>query len=269
MDRDLRGERDRTDTVFQGAEKRLATAKTARQRAAAAVVLRDEFLAVVSHDLRTPLNGIAINAARLARHAPAGEGSEEFRKMCHQIQESVERIARMVEELLDAERIALADLRLPGRPGDLREVARDSIELLAPVLDAQGVSLETALPAAPVEATFDRSRMLQVFSNLLANATKFTPRGGKVRLGIEQKNRVVRVAVSDTGPGIPADQQDRIFNRFTQVTAGRGGVGLGLYIARRIVEAHGGKIGVESRPGTGSTFFFTLPVKEEVSPANS
>jgi len=260
-DRDLGEERIRTDQAFRLAERRMSQAATAREKAAAAVVLRDEFLAIISHDLRTPLNVIAINAARLGRLAPAGEGAEQLRKMCLQIEEAVKRIARMVEELLEAERMALAKLRLPTKPGDLRDVAREAVDMVAPLVSAQGVSLEATLPEEPVEASFDRDRMLQVFSNLLGNAVKFTPKGGQVRLGIEQSDPL-RVTVSDTGPGIPADQHDRVFKRFTQVGAAPGGVGLGLYIARRIVEAHGGEIGVNSRPGGGCTFFFTLPAAE-------
>jgi signal transduction histidine kinase len=258
-DRDLGEERGRTDNAFRAAEFRLSRAATAREKAAAAVVLRDEFMAIVSHDLRTPLNVIAINAARLGRLVPAGEGAEQIQRMCLQIEDAVARIGGMIEDLLDAERMALANLRLTTRPGDLRDVAREAVDMMAPLASAQGVSLETALPEVPVEANFDRDRILQVFSNLLGNAFKFTPKGGKVRLGIEKSDGVARITVSDTGPGIPTDQRDRVFRRFTQVGAARGGVGLGLYIARRIVEAHGGEIGVNSRPEGGSTFFFVLP----------
>jgi signal transduction histidine kinase len=259
-DRDLGEERIRTDDAFRLSELRISQAATAREKAAAAVVLRDEFLAIISHDLRTPLNVIGINAGRLGRLVPAGEGAEQLRRMCRQMEESVKRIARMVDELLDAERMALARLRLPTKPGDLRDVAREAVDMVAPLVSEQGVSLEATLPEEPVQASFDRDRILQVFSNLLANAVKFTPKGGKVRLGIEKSDRL-RVTVSDTGPGIPADQHDRVFRRFTQVRAAPGGAGLGLYIARRIVEAHGGEIGVKSRPGRGSTFFFTLPTQ--------
>ncbi|HEX9302847.1 MAG TPA: HAMP domain-containing sensor histidine kinase [Thermoanaerobaculia bacterium] len=257
-DRDLGEERNRTDSAFRLAERRISQAKTASEKAAAAVLLRDEFLAIISHDLRTPLNVIEINAGRLGRLVPAGEGAEQLRRICLQIEEAVKRIGRMVEELLDAERMALAKLHLPTKPGDLRDVVREAVDMVAPLLLAQGVSLEATLPEEPVEASFDRDRILQVFSNLLGNAVKFTPKGGQVRLEIEKTDRL-RVTVSDTGPGIPADQQDRVFRRFTQVRAAPGGAGLGLYIARRIVEAHGGEIGVNSRPGGGSTFFFTLP----------
>jgi len=258
-DRDLGDERGRTDFAFLAAERRLGLARTASEKAAAAVLLRDEFMAIISHDLRTPLNVIAINAARLAKMVPVGEGVDQIRKMCVQIEEATGRIGRMVDDLLDAERMALANLRVPARPGDLRDPAREAIELITPLVSDQGISLAAALPEDPVVATFDRDRILQVFSNLLGNAVKFTPKGGMVQLAMAGNGRIIRVSISDTGPGIPLDQHERVFRRFTQVGGGRGGVGLGLYIARRIVEAHGGKIGLVSRPGEGSTFFFTLP----------
>ena len=264
-DRDLGDERGRTDAAFHAAETRFGLAKTAGEKAAAAVLLRDEFMAIISHDLRTPLNVIAINAARLGKMVPAGEGADQIRKMCVQIEGAAGRVGRMVDDLLDAERMALAKLRLPARPGDLRDLAREAIELVIPLVEAQGISLAATLPEHPVVTSFDRDRMLQVFSNLLANAVKFTPKGGMVQLAMEAHDGLVRVSVSDTGPGIPGEQHERVFRRFTQVGASRGGVGLGLYIARRIVEAHGGKIGLVSRPGEGSTFFFTLPRVERSS----
>lgn len=264
-DRDLGDERGRTDAAFFAAEKRLGLATTASEKAAAAVLLRDEFLAIISHDLRTPLNVIAINAARLAKMVPGGEGADQIRKMCVQIEDAVGRVGRMVDDLLDAERMALAKLRLPARPGDLRDLAREAIALVSPLVEAQGISLAATLPEHPVVTSFDRDRMLQVFSNLLANAVKFTPKGGMVQLAVESNDGLVRVSISDTGPGIPAEQHERVFRRFTQVGRGQGGVGLGLYIARRIVEAHGGNIGLVSRPGEGSTFFFTLPRVEPSS----
>jgi signal transduction histidine kinase len=262
-DRDLGDERGRTDAAFHAAERRLEFATTASEKAAAAVLLRDEFMAIISHDLRTPLNVIGINAARLAKMVPTGEGADQIRRMCAQIESAAGRVGRMVDDLLDAERMALAKLRLPARPGDLRDPAREAIDLVSPLVEAQGISLAASLPERPVVTSFDRDRMLQVFSNLLANAIKYTPKGGMVQLAMEANDGLVRVSVSDTGPGIPPEQHERVFRRFTQVGRGQGGVGLGLYIARRIVEAHGGKIGLISRPGEGSTFFFTLPRVEK------
>jgi signal transduction histidine kinase len=258
-DRNLGDERVRTDATFLAANNRLAHATAAREKSAAAVLLRDEFMAIISHDVRTPLSVIAINAARLGKMVPAGEGADQIQKMCLQIGDAAGRIGRMVDDLLDAQRMALAKLRLPARPGDLRELARGAVELVAPLVSAQGVSLAVALPDVPVVASFDRDRMLQVFSNLLSNAVKYTPKGGVVQLTMDSNEGLIRVSVSDTGTGIPAEQHERVFRRFTQVGGGRGGVGLGLYIARRIIEAHRGKIGLVSRPGEGSTFFFTLP----------
>ncbi|HVE65373.1 MAG TPA: ATP-binding protein [Thermoanaerobaculia bacterium] len=261
-DRDLGQERGRTDATFRAAERRLALAKTAREKSVAAVKLRDEFLSVLSHDLRSPLNVIAINSARVGQMVPEGTGATQIRELCGQIEASVNRVGRMVDDLLDAEHMALGNVSLPMKAGDMRGVALEAVSLVQPLLSAQEMSLQTALPEAPVAAAFDHDRILQVFLNLLGNALKFTPRGGKIWLGMEKAHGFVRVTVSDTGPGVPVDERKRIFRRFTQGTRDKGGVGLGLYIARRIVEAHGGKIGVEARPGMGSTFFFTVPAAE-------
>ena len=133
-DRNLGDERGRTDVTFRVAERRLALARTTGDKAAAAVLLRDEFMAIISHDLRTPLNVIAINAARLAKMVPVGEGVDQIRKMCVQIEEATGRIGRMVDDLLDAERMALANLRVPARPGDIRDPAREAIELITPLV---------------------------------------------------------------------------------------------------------------------------------------
>lgn len=265
-DRYLGEERGGTDAAFQAAKRTLARTKSAREKSVAAVRLRDEFLAILSHDLRSPLNVIAINAARVGRMVPEGEGAPQIREVCTQIEDSVKRVARMVDDLLDAERMALEHVDLPKKVADLRDAARESVSLIQPLLSAQEISLQAALPEAPVAASFDRDRILQVLLNLLGNAVKFTPRGGKIWLGMETKDEVVRVTVSDTGPGVPPPERKRIFRRFAQGAGGRGGVGLGLYIAHRIVEAHGGKIGVEARSGVGSTFFFTLPTVSRTEP---
>ena len=258
-DRHLGEERGHTDEAFQAAELRLALAKTGHEKSVAALELRDEFLAILSHDLRSPLNVIAVSAARVGQMVPEGKGASQIRELCSQIETSVKRIGHMVDDLLDAEHMALGHVRLPRKLGDLREVARESVALMDPVLSAQEMSLQAALPDSFVAVAFDHDRILQVLLNLLGNAVKFTPRGGKIWLGMEMKNGYVRVTVSDTGPGVPVEQRRRIFRRFTQGTRDKGGAGLGLYIAQRIVEAHGGKIGVEPRSGMGSTFFFTLP----------
>ncbi len=268
-DRHLGEERGRTDEAFRAAERRLGLATTAHERSDAAVELRDEFLAILSHDLRSPLNVIAINAARVGQMVPEGKGAPQIRELCTQIEASVKRIGHMVDDLLDAERMALGHLRLPKTVGDLRDVARKSVLLVEPLLSAQELSLQVALPEFPVPAAFDRDRIQQVLLNLLGNAVKFTPRGGKIWLGMELRNGFVRVTVSDTGPGVPPPHRKRIFRRFTQAARGKGGAGLGLYIAHRIVEAHGGKIGVESRTGMGSTFFFTLPAAKAKAPASA
>ena len=259
-DRDLGQERNRTDSAIRRIEGRLSKAAEARKQAAEEVLRRDELLAIVSHDLRTPLNTIVLVAARLGQ-LPSSEKVPEVREIHVRIETSVQRMKQMVEQLLDVQRISLGGLRLTTRSGDLREELRETVHALQPLFLSKGLSLEADLPNEPVVATYDRDRILQAFSNLLENAMKFTPEGGKIAVRMIAGDSRATVRVTDTGPGIPDDQQAKIFEAFSQLGPGRRGVGLGLAITKRIIDAHGGRVGVESRPGEGSTFFFSLPIE--------
>jgi signal transduction histidine kinase len=174
---------------------------------------------------------------------------------------ATERMNRLTHDLLDVKRIEQGRLSVDPRPETISVIVRDAVDLLRPLADAQALAFESEVPADLPKVLADAARMQQVLSNLVGNAIKFTPRGGRITLRAAAEPGEVRVAVSDTGPGIPADQLPHVFGRFWQ--GGRAdsrGIGLGLAIARGIVEAHRGRIWVESQPGTGSTFYFTLPV---------
>jgi signal transduction histidine kinase len=136
--------------------------------------------------------------------------------------------------------------------------------MLRPLAAGRSIHLESGVDAGLPRALFDSARILQVISNLVGNAVKFTPMQGRVSIRCERATDEVRFAITDTGPGIPPEQLPHIFGRFWQANArDRRGVGLGLPIAKGIVEAHGGRIWVESKPGAGSTFYFTLPVARD------
>jgi signal transduction histidine kinase len=258
-DRDLGQERARADAHLEWTRGRVAGLRKARQEALAALLERDESLAVVSHDLRTPLNAISLCAQELARTRIEGPAGERFVEVSDRLGRAVTRMEGLISDLLDAERISGGKLRLEVRAADLRAVVADAIRLLRPFGETQELTVTTNLPERPAVASFDYARILQAVSNLIENAIKFTPPRGSISAEIEERKNEIRVTVMDSGPGIPLEKQEAIFERFTQLGRGKRGLGLGLYITRRIVEEHGGRIELQSRPGSGSAFSILLP----------
>jgi len=182
--------------------------------------------------------------------------------------ESCDRLRLCIDDLYDSTRLETGKLRLELKPASLGAVAQQATASIRPLADGKGISLlceaESGLPEAPI----DENRITQIITNLLINALKFTPAGGKVFVRVATnpaEPAFLRVSVSDTGCGIARDQWDRIFDRLYQVKMGDGasaqGFGLGLYLCRELVKLHGGKIRVESEPGQGSTFSFTVPLQ--------
>lgn len=225
-----------------------------------AVRAREGVLAVVSHDLRNPLASILLNTSTLLEMRTPGGLDPWVADSLRQTIALVEQSNHLIADLLDVSRVANGGISLVRAPHDLRELAARAERMLRPLAEARGLSLQVSVPAAPVPAHVDGDRVLQVLSNLVGNALKFTLSGGHVRLVVESANGVARVTVKDTGIGIAADELEHVFDPFRQGgDADRRGVGLGLPIARGIVEAHGGRISASSEPGAGSVFAFTLP----------
>jgi PAS domain S-box-containing protein len=231
------------------------------REAQAAIRARDDVLAVVSHDLGNPLSAIRIGTKLVRRQLAAFEVGEPAKQL-EGIEQAAAQMERLVTDLLDVKRLEAGHLTL------MRRLQRPS-SLLAEVVDmignlgeerGQTVVCEPAEPLPAVQA--DRPRTLQVLQNLLGNAIKFTPTGGRITLRAEAADGMVRFSVVDTGPGIPPEELPFIFDRFWQAKReGRLGIGLGLAIAKGIVEAHGGRIWAESRPGEGTAVYFTLPAE--------
>jgi PAS domain S-box-containing protein len=239
--------------------------RRAHEQATAAVRTRDEVLGVVAHDLRTPLSAISIFAALLEDSV----ASEEDRQRAATILRSAEQMDRLIQDLLDVARLEAGYLHLAPEAHEPAALVGEAVEMLQESAAAQGLRLEDSVLADLPAVRADSHRVRQVLSNLVANALKATPRGGSVRLGAKQVGEEVVFFVRDTGPGIPQEKLPYLFQRFWQARRGdRTGAGLGLAIAKGIVEAHRGRIWVESEPGTGSTFFFSLPVagRAEVPP---
>lgn len=216
---------------------------------------REEVLAIVSHDLRNPLNAITLAPSLLKMSETL---SEDDRQQIETIDIGARRMSRLIEDLLDVTRLE-AGKRLPIEPApvEVSSILDEANELFKAQPAATSVTLQVRKPekVAPVYA--DRHRVMQVLSNLIGNSLKFTPPGGVVAMAAEQRDGEVLFTESDTGPGI-------VFSPYWQAKrAERLGAGLGLPIAKGIVESHGGRIWVESEPGKETKFFFTLPVARE------
>jgi signal transduction histidine kinase len=248
-------ERDETDRYLL----------TERARADNALTNRDDFLAIVSHDLRNLLGGIVLSAAILTKRAPENEDGKQIVRETERIKRNAARMNRLIGDLVDVVSIEVGKLAAAPTRGDLRTLVTEAVDSFQVLASAKGLSLESQVPAEPQLADFDHDRLLQVLANLITNAIKFTGKGRKIGVRLERAGTEFRISVRDTGSGIPAEMLEVIFQRFSQVMRNdQRGLGLGLYISRSIVEAHGGRIWCESTQGQGSTFYFTLPVKSHV-----
>jgi signal transduction histidine kinase len=218
---------------------------------------REDVLGIVSHDLRNPLNVINLVASTLER-GPGGPDATV--KQAWKIRRAVERMNRLIEDLLDITRLDGGNLPMEPRRIEVPALVGDACDLLRAIADEKGVTLRREVGSDLPAVHADRDRLLQVLSNILGNAIKFTPAPGLVTVSAALDGADLRMSVSDTGPGIPPGDLPKVFNRFWQgERSTRQGAGLGLAIAKRIVQAHGGRIGVDSVVGAGSTFYFTVP----------
>jgi PAS domain S-box-containing protein len=219
---------------------------------------RDDVLAVVAHDLRNPLNTVTMAIGLMLENTPVERTQE--RRQVEIVRRAADRMNRMIQDLLDVKRMESGRLAIDLRPEDVDVIINDMIEMLRPLAVGSSIALEASVPEGLPPVLADSARIQQVLSNLVGNAVKFTPRDGRITVCAEQIEGEIRFGVIDTGPGIPPEQVPHIFGQFWQASpSDRRGIGLGLAIAKGIVEAHKGTIWVESQVGTGSTFYFTLP----------
>ncbi|MHA7633761.1 sensor histidine kinase [Corallococcus sp. M7] len=230
------------------------------ERAEQAIRMREEVLRIVAHDLRTPLNVIQLSARMLEKHLPPDDGA---RTRLDTLQKSVQRANRLIQDLLDVARMEGGSLSVERTPLEVAPLVQEALEQHRGLAESRALLLQAHVPEGVPRVLADPERLAQILSNLLGNALKFTPEGGRVLLRVQPEVGQVRFLVSDTGPGIAAEDRPRIFERFWQAGPKRKeGAGLGLAIVKGLVEAHGGQVGVDSAPGAGSTFFFTLPTAE-------
>lgn len=242
---------------------RLARAYRQEQEALAAarqaLSSRNEIMGILAHDLRNPLAAISMKATLLLRLVDA----DKPRRVTESIQKVARRMGHLVNSTLDAAALEAGGLTIAVSTCDADSLLCDVSELFGDLAAANRIRLELTTPPA-LQLRADRERVLEVLSNLIDNALKFTPPGGRVAVSVERSGGMARFAVSDTGPGIAPDHLAHLFDRFWKhEVAGRKGTGLGLFIVKGIVEAHGGRIWAESEPGRGATFVFTLPLAEQ------
>ncbi|HYI02191.1 ATP-binding protein [Hyalangium sp.] len=243
----------------------------ALETAQKALATRDELMGIIAHDLRNPLNAIKLKATLLRK----GAESEKFREHAESIEHITLRMEHLIRSMLDVATLEAGRLSVTPAPCDMAGLLREAVEMFSNLSAAKPLGLQLRgvnMPGLTVRA--DRERVLQVFSNLLGNAIKFTPQGGQVVIAVERQGEAVRIAVSDSGPGIASEHLPHVFDRFWKhEKAGKKGTGLGLFIAKGIIDGHGGRIWAESEPGHGATFSFTLPIAEsaraEASPTES
>ncbi len=226
------------------------------------------FYHTLSHELKTPLTS-AREFVSIVMDGLAGPLNETQLEYLATAKESCDQLRVYINDLLDVTRLETGKLTVQPKPVSLGRLAERIVRMMQPVAGSKGIDLQTDLAPDLPEAVLDESRLMQVLSNLLNNALKFTATGGKIRVQVglaPHRPDFQRVSVSDTGRGIPADQQEHIFDRLYQVKTGaaatEGGLGLGLYICRELVELHGGTIWVESAPGQGSAFSFEVPLSQ-------
>lgn len=261
-DNNLLDERERMDLKAELDSELLSKEVSSHHSTKDALTTRDQYLAIVSHDLKNPLTAISLSVGLIRKGLTSGKNSiDTVLKSVESIERNVANMERMISDLLDVEKMANGKLDLKLEKCDIGELLRECMELFAPAVSSKEFTMKIEMLSDELFADIDHDRILQVLSNLIGNALKFTPKGGTVKLCVRKKANEVEISVADNGPGIPLEKQTEIFERFSQLrTNDRRGIGLGLYISKWIVEAHKGEISVFSEVGKGSTFSFTLPV---------
>jgi signal transduction histidine kinase len=231
--------------------------------------LKSDMVSTASHELKTPLTSIQM-AVHLLLEEVAGPLNAKQVELLLAARQDSDRLLAIVNDLLDLARIEQGRVRLDLRPAAVHELVGDAIERFEEKAGDSGIDLQSAVPAGLPPVLVDRERIDHVFDNLIGNALAHTERGGRIRIAAEPADHAVRFAVEDTGEGIDEEYLTRVFERFFRVPGSRAphGVGLGLAIAREIVDAHGGQITARSRPGEGSTFAFTVPIGDAAPPGS-
>jgi signal transduction histidine kinase len=248
----LIAERDRADLAVAA----LGDSKASLAHAAGEHGHERDVLAIVTHDLRSPLNVISVNAQYIARFSQEAT----IREAADDATRAAARMERLLIDLLDVARIDAGALRMVKLPNDAAVLVAQILHSYQPLFESRGMTFNAEAPAEGLMVPFDHDRIVQVISNLLGNAMKFSSPAGKVSLRVQRRTDALEFEVRDNGPGIHSDELAHVFEKFWKIDSDtRRGLGLGLHICKSIVEGHGGRIWVESEFGRGAAFFFTLP----------
>ena len=229
--------------------------------------MKSDFISLVSHELRTPLTSI-IGFVSFILDGKAGEINDKQRNSLARVQRQSKRLAALINDLLDISRIESGRIQMEQAPISILDIVTQRIDEIRPQADEKSIRLDLTAPESVAQIFGDEARMGQVFTNLIGNAIKFTPNNGEVSVKVEADGNLLHVEVIDTGPGIPPEERQKIFDKFYQLsdisTRQQGGSGLGLSISKSIVEAHGGKLWIDDgNQGKGSNFQFVLPLVRE------
>ena len=224
-----------------------------------AVRARDDTMSVVSHDLRNPVNAVKMLAGAVLRPGPVDHLPQAVTDQVRVIQSAAQQMDTLIQDLLDMSRAEAGRFAVDLQPVRTSALLRDALRTLGPLAEDKGVAIVTEWEDSLPDVQVDPERMTQVISNIVGNAIKFTPTGGEIRVSAEERPDAVVVTVADTGPGIPVEHLLHVFDRYWQLSRRNRGAGLGLPIAKAIIEAHQGRIWAESAEGLGATFHFTLP----------
>jgi PAS domain S-box-containing protein len=224
--------------------------------------LRSYFLANISHEFRTPLSTLNASIELLLEEVDSLSAAE-IRELLKPTHLSLRGLQNLIDNLLESSSIEAGRFVLHQRPVELNQVIHNALRVIQPLLDRRRQQVTVEEPANPPELTADPGRLTQVLVNLLSNASKYSPIGEAIDLRVRQLADTLRISVADRGPGIPPEERVNVFRRFVRLTATDGeqyGVGLGLFVVRTTIEAHGGRVGVNGRPDGGSVFWFELPL---------
>jgi signal transduction histidine kinase len=222
---------------------------------------RDDMMAIVAHDLRNPINTMLLRSHLMLEMTQecGGEKSEMIRHHLELLRKTATHMNQLIGDLTDAASIYAERLHLLKQESDVQRLVEPAIERMRLLSREKGVEFTAHVTSVVFRLFADQRRITQVLDNLLGNALKFTPAGGAIVVDVQTNKDEAEISVTDTGPGIPPEAVHRIFEPYWQVQKTRSGMGLGLFIAKTIIESHGGRIWVESTVGQGTTFHFTLP----------